>query len=70
MCIRDSNSEAWGWGAGMPNRDKNVVEVDMPVATAKAPSEQFTISFAGTPTAATMELTWDSTLVSVPIAAG
>lgn len=59
------NSSSGMSGAREPDHDKDVLSVDVPVGTAPTPSEQFTIRFADT----AMELTWDTTLVRVPLAA-
>lgn len=60
------NSAPSNFGAREPEHDKDVLSVEVPVATAAAPVEQFTIGFAGT----TLEFTWDTTVVRVPLVAG
>lgn len=63
------NSELGKWGAMEPNYDLDVVKVQVPVATAPAETEQFTIDFAGDSGAVNMNFIWDKTSVTVPISA-
>lgn len=68
------NSQLGKWGAFEPDHDKDVLTVEVPVETAPAPVEQFTIRITGDPSAAQpsgakMELAWDKALVRVPLAA-
>lgn len=61
------NSEVGRWGAMEPNYSLDVVKVNVPVATAPAESEQFTINFGSNADGAAMDLMWDKTIVTVPI---
>jgi hypothetical protein len=63
------NSDLGKWGAREADHDKDVLSVEVPVTAAPAASEQFTISFSGGPADAKMDLTWDTALVRVPLAA-
>jgi len=62
------NSELGKWGAMEPDHALDVVKVDVPVGTAPAETEQFTINFGSSAEGATMDFVWDKTLVTVPIA--
>jgi len=61
------NSELGKWGAMEPDHTLDVVKVDVPVGTAPAETEQFTINFGSSAEGATMDFVWDKTLVTVPI---
>ena len=67
------NSEPDRWGAREPSHEKDVLTVEVPVAVAASSSEQFTIQIsgqpAGAPGGASLDLSWDTTLVRVPLAA-
>lgn len=64
------NSEIGKFGFWEPNRDKDVLTVEVAPETAAAPVEQFTIAVSGEPTAAKLDFSWDTTVVHVPIVAG
>jgi len=61
------NSQLGQWGAMEPDHTMDVVKVDVPVETAPAETEQFTINFGSSDDGARMDLVWDKTLVTVPI---
>lgn len=63
------NSEPDRWGARAPSHDKDVLTVEVPVTVAPSSSEQFTILLSAAPGGASLDLTWDTTLVRVPLAA-
>ncbi len=52
-----------------PDYTKDVIKVDVPVTAAPNETEQFTISFGSDSTGVKMNLVWDKTQVTVPIAA-
>lgn len=63
------NSQLGKWGAFEPNHEKDVLTVEVPVASTPAPVEQFTIRISGDPSGAKLDFAWDQTLVQVPLAA-
>jgi hypothetical protein len=62
------NSELGKFGFFEPDYKLDVAKVKVPVQTAPVESEQLTINFAGDTTSVQMNIVWDKTLVTVPIA--
>jgi hypothetical protein len=60
------NSALGKWGAWEADHSKDILTVEVPVATATTPLESFLISFSKAPL--TMDLAWDTTIVHVPLA--
>ena len=61
------NSQLGTWGTETPDHSRDVVGVEVPVASAPAETEQFTINLGSIGPATTIDFVWDNTLVSVPI---
>jgi hypothetical protein len=61
------NSELGTWGSETPDHSLDVVGVEVPVTSAPAETEQFTINLGSIGEATTMDFVWDNALVSVPI---
>jgi hypothetical protein len=61
------NSELGKFGYHEPNYSLDVLSVDVPVGTAPAETEQFTIIFDSDSSGVNMNFVWDRTLVKVPI---
>ena len=62
------NSELGKWGYDEPNHGKDILSVDVPVQSATAPKEQFTIGFQSDSSGVNMDIAWDKLRLSVPIA--
>ena len=56
------------WGTDYPGPANDLARVDMKVSTLPSPVENFTISFDKVGTGAIMNLDWETTRASVPIA--
>lgn len=56
------------WGTDYPGASNDLARVDMKVSTLPSPVENFTISFDKSPNGGTMNLEWETTRASVPIA--
>lgn len=55
------------FGVQEPDYSKDVLKVDVPVASAPTETEKFTISFISEGSTINMDLVWDKTLIRVPI---
>lgn len=60
--ILNGNPKQWGAYDYEKNKDKDVLQVDVPVKTLSAPVEQLTIASPGK----ALTISWDKTQVSVP----
>jgi hypothetical protein len=56
------------WGTDYPGPSNDLARVDMKVSSLPAPVENFTISFDKSANGGTMNIDWESTRASVPIA--
>jgi hypothetical protein len=61
------NSKSNNWGAAEPDHDNDVLMVTVPVTYADEVVEQFKITFEATEQGAEMVLTWDTSVVRIPI---
>ena len=61
--ILNSNPKQWGAYDYEKNKDKDVLQVDVPVVTLSAPVEQLTMAAP----ANQLTITWDKTKVAVPV---
>ena len=64
------NSQPGKFGYFEPDHEKDVLSVEVPAETGADSVEQFTIRVSGEPSAARVELIWDTTVVRVPVVAG
>lgn len=62
------NSELGKWGYDEPNHALDVLTIEAPVTATHTQAESFSISFREYPPGLSMDLVWDTTRVSVPIA--
>lgn len=63
------NSQLGKFGFFEPSRDKDVLTVEVAPETVATSLEQFTIAVSGEPSAAKLDLAWDTTVVHIPIVA-
>jgi hypothetical protein len=63
------NSQTGSFGYFEPDHDKDVLSVEVPSETTPQSVEQFTIAVSGEPSAARLELIWDTTAVRIPVVA-
>ncbi len=63
------NSQTGKFGFFEPDHEKDVLSVEVPSQTVGTSVEQFTISVSGEPTAASVDLAWDTTVVRIPVVA-
>lgn len=63
------NSQVGKFGFFEPDHEKDVLSVEVPSETAATSIEQFTIRVSGEPSAASLEFSWDTTTVRIPVVA-
>ena len=56
------------WGTNYPGPSEDLARIDMKVSASSSPVENFTISFDKSANGGTMNLEWETTKASVPIA--